>query len=182
MLLLMKNKYRKQKGFSLLEALLAIVIIVAAGLGVVELFTSAQKKNKLKATEEVIQQTASATSQLLSTSNDIADVVTTQMVIDSGLLPSNVVVGGKSIVGPYGDVTVATDATYHNHYTVTTSLPGSQAVLLCQEMFRSAAITSTSGYIETLSGCSEFSKDSSNNDTSISLSFPREEYINTVAA
>jgi len=180
MLLSMKNKYRKQKGFSLLEALLAIVIIVAAGLGVVELFNSAQNKNKLKATEQVIQQTASATSQLLSTSNDVADTVDTAAVIASGLMPSNVVVG-NTIVGPYGLVTVASDPTVHNHYTVTAILPGNQAVTLCQDMFRSAAIFNGTKYINTLADCSVFSKDSSK-DATVDLSFPREEYINTVAS
>ncbi len=159
--------------------LFAIVIIVAAGLGVVELFNSAQNKNKLKATEQVIQQVASATSQLLSTSNDLADTVNTAAVIASGLMPSNVVVG-DTIVGPYGEVKVSSNADYHNRYTVTATLPGNQAVTLCQDMFRSAAITGTSGYVNSLSECTAFSQDSSAQQT-VSLSFPREEYINTVS-
>ena len=178
MLLSMKNKYRKQKGFSLLEALLAIVIIVAAGLGVTELYSSAEKKNKLKAIEQTIQQAASATSQLLSASNDVADVVTTQEVIDSGLMPSNVIVGGDTIVSSGAAITVTTDATIHNHYTVTTVLPGNQAVTLCQDMFRSAAVSSSDSktYINKVADCSALGADS-NATTTVSMSFPREEYI-----
>ena len=77
---------------------------------------------------------------------------------------------------------MASDASVHNHYTITATLPGNQAVTLCQNMFRSAAISAKAGsYINTLAGCNGFSVDSSKN-TTISFSFPREEYINTVSA
>ena len=41
---------KEQHGFALLEALLAMVIIVIAGLGVFTLFTAADQQNKLNVT------------------------------------------------------------------------------------------------------------------------------------
>lgn len=156
-------RFTQQRGFSLLEALLSIVIILAAGLGVVELYLSADKKNKLQATEQIAQQVASAAAQLLSSTYDAADTISTADVINSGLLAQSVISkDGKTIQGPSGITFEAyslTGGTHEQFYVVVNKLPYVQAVGLCQDMFANFAIfgiavpTSTSAMLATLSKC-----------------------------
>ncbi len=178
MLLTMRNQYRKQKGFSLLEALLAIVIIVAAGLGVVELFISADKKNKLQATQQVVQQVSGAANQFLATSYDPADVLNTQNLIDSGLLPKNIHTA-NDINSPYGTITLTPDATTRIKFIITVpNVPGEQAVGLCQNMFSGAAVfkgAAASGSAGTsLLTCKSIFTGAGS--TAITFGFPREAY------
>jgi len=142
----MKVIFGRQRGFSLLEALLAIVIILAAGLGVVELYISSDKKNKLQTTEQIAQQVAGAASQLLSSTYDPADTISTTDVINSGLLSQNVIVG-TTIRGPYGTFDVASDGTtIHENFKVTVNdLPSDQAVGFCQNMLGNFAIFKADG-------------------------------------
>lgn len=150
----MKVIFGRQRGFSLLEALLAIVIILAAGLGVVELYISSDKKNKLQTTEQIAQQVAGAATQLLSSTYDPADTISTTDVINSGLLSQNVIVGtgkGATIRGPYGTFDVASDVasdgtTRHENFKVTVNdLPSDQAVGFCQNMLGNFAIFKADG-------------------------------------
>lgn len=185
MLLSMKNKYRKQKGFSLLEALLAIVIIVAAGLGVVELFISADKKNKVNTTQTIVQQAASAMSQLLST-NYTSTGLDTAAVVKSGLMSNTYTTSSGGIMGPYGQVTVdqSSNTAAPSEYTVIASnIPGDQALNICQNMFTSAAVsTATKGaagtdYAASLSDCQTSFGGASNTKIDMAFSFPREDFI-----
>ena len=184
MLLSMKGRYTKQKGFSLLEALLAIVIIVAAGLGVVELFISADKKNKAQATEQVVQQTASAASQFLSTSYDSADVLSASNLIASGLISKNYVVGTgatATINSPYGTVDVASvsDAARDQYYVTLSALPSEQAMRICQDMVSSSAVytgATTSGtLVKSLTACPTNFKDDASR-VQMTFAFPKDAF------
>lgn len=181
MLLLMKNKYRNQKGFSLLEALLAIVIIVAAGLGVVELFISADKKNKVNTTQTIVQQAASAMSQLLSTNYTSTGLVTKD-VVTSGLMSNTYTTTAGAIMGPYGSITVtqSTDLKAPSEYTVVASnIPGDQAVNICQNMFTSAAVSvdGATVYPTSIAVCQSTFGGTSNKKVNMAFSFPREDFI-----
>lgn len=184
MLLAMKGHYRGQKGFSLLEALLAIVIIVAAGLGVVELFISADKKNKVNTTQTIVQQAASAMSQLLST-NYTSTGLNTASVVKSGLMSSTYTTTSGGIRGPYGDITVtqstSTDAP-SEYSVVAKNIPGDQALNICQNMFTSAAVSVTSGYASSLSDCQTAFGGKSSTKVDMTFSFPREDFINNTSS
>lgn len=178
MLLSMKGGVTKRRGFSLLEALLAIVIIVAAGLGVVELFISADKKNKLQATQQVVQQVSGAANQYLATSYDPDDTLTTVNLINSGLLPENIHTA-TAINSPYGTVTLTADATTREKFTVTVpNVPGEQAVGLCQNMFSGAAVykgTAATGTAGTsLLTCKTVFTGTAS--TAVTFGFPREAF------
>ncbi len=180
MLLSMKNKYRKQKGFSLLEALLAIVIIVAAGLGVVELFISADKKNKANTTQTIVQQAASAMSQLLSTSYN-ETTLTTADVVKSGLMSNTYITTAGGIQGPYGAFEVEQGATPSEYSITAEDVPGDQAVNICQNMFTSAAVAISSAlttYATTVGTCQTIFKGGSSKKATMVFSFPREDFIN----
>lgn len=190
--MLLKLKDR-QRGFSLLEALLAIVIILAAGLGVVELFISADKRNKVNSTQQVVQQAGSAASQLISASYGDTSAATTQTVINSGLMSSSYVSSdGKSIVAPYGSVVVGQNGN-STYYIVATNVPGDQAVSLCQNMFASAAVynsgTSAAApgttFITSVSDCANKTTGfggKSNSKVYIGFAFPRENYVTNATA
>lgn len=183
MLLSMKGRYTKQKGFSLLEALLAIVIIVAAGLGVVELFISADKKNKANTTQTIVQQAASAMSQLLSTSYNETDL-DTEDVVKSGLMANTYITTAGAIQGPYGAFVVMQGDTPSEYFVTASDVPGDQAVNICQNMFTSAAVGSTtsettaaSTYATTVAKCQSTFSGGSSKKYMMSFSFPRENYI-----
>ncbi len=184
MLLSMKGRYTKQKGFSLLEALLAIVIIVAAGLGVVELFISADKKNKANTTQTIVQQAASAMSQLLSTSYNETDL-DTEDVVKSGLMANTYITTAGAIQGPYGAFQVMQGDTPSEYFVTASDVPGDQAVNICQNMFTSAAVASTNSattagtndYSTTVAKCQSTFSGGSSKKYIMSFSFPREDYI-----
>lgn len=179
MLMQLKNT---QSGFSLLEALLSIVIILAAGLGVVELFISADKKNKLQATQQVVQQVASAANQYLATSYDPDDTLTTANLIASGLLPENIHTA-TAINSPYGTITLQSDsATSRNKFYITVpNVPGDQAMGLCQNMFSGAAVfsgTTASGTAgSSLTSCHSIFGGKSSDAAAVTFGFPKEDYV-----
>ena len=175
---------KRQGGFSLLEALLSIVIILAAGLGVVELFISGDKKNKINATQQIVEQVASAASQLMNTSYGVASgVATDDNIIASGLIPkTDINAKGDAIIGPYGPISVT--QVDNIKYTVTASnVPVSEAKTMCGNMFSTAAVstgaTSTT-YAGSVSYCngSLFSSVKTAR-TTISFSYPIEDYTLT---
>lgn len=187
MLLSMKGQYRKQKGFSLLEALLAIVIIVAAGLGVVELFMSADKKNKLSTTEQIVNQVASAASQYLSTNYDTSDQVSAANLIASGMAPQNATVNGTTFGSPYGAVTVQPikeSGARDQYYVTVESISGEQAMRMCQDMFSSTAVyagtTAPSGApVSTFSACgTTFAPDYRGG---MAFGYPKDAYVTDAA-
>lgn len=188
MLLSMKNTYRKQKGFSLLEALLAIVIIVAAGLGVVELFISADKKNKANTTQTIVQQAASAMSQLLSASYNETNLSTSD-VVKSGLMSNTYITTSGGIQGPYGAFVVMEGSTPSEYYVVASGIPGDQAINICQNMFTSAAVavassanTAGTSYAMNVGDCQTKFKGGSSTKFMMSFSFPRENFINNTTS
>lgn len=171
----------RKKGFSLLEALLSIVVILAAGLGVVELFISADKKNKLQTTEQTVQQVASAAAQLLSATYDPADTISTVDVINSGLLSQNVIVN-SNIQGPYGTISVASDSASsatHEMFKITASgLPYDQAVGFCQNMFGNFAVLgSDNKAITKTSDCATKFKGVGSDKISVTIGYPRADYL-----
>jgi len=178
----MKGRYTKQKGFSLLEALLAIVIIVAAGLGVVELFISADKKNKAEATQTIVQQAASAMSQLLSASYNSTDL-DTQDVVKSGLMPSTYITSAGGIIGPYGAFEVKQGTGNSQYYVIAETIPADQAVSICNNMFASAAVSASASsvpattYVESVADCQSTFGKGSTSKQEMAFSFPREDFI-----
>lgn len=178
-------RFTQQKGFSLLEALLSIVIILAAGLGVVELFISADKKNKAGTVQQIVQQAASAESQLLSASYNETSIGTDE-VVKSGLIASTYISSAGGIVGPYGKITVDQVLDTNSQYYVTAiTVPGDQAVNICQNMFTSSAISVAANngtYAESVSGCQTlFGTDGSTALKTMVFNFPRENYIDNVS-
>lgn len=180
-------RFTQQKGFSLLEALLSIVIILAAGLGVVELFISADKKNKAGTVQQIVQQAASAMSQLLSTSYNNADLVTAD-VVKSGLISNTYISSAGGIVGPYGAIDViqsTTTGAQSEYYVTVANVPGAQAVNICQNMFTSAAISASvdgTTYASSVAGCqTTFGASGSNAKKTMVFNFPREDYIKNVS-
>ncbi len=179
-------RFNQQHGFSLLEALLSIVIILAAGLGVVELFISADKKNKAQAVQQIVQQAGSAMSQLLSTSYNNTGLSTAD-VVKSGLISNTYVNPSDStvLVGPYGTITVQQVPDSASEYYVTVNtVPGEQAVNICQNMFTSAAVylgsavPSTTGNATSVATCQAiFGSGGSSAKQTMSFAFPREDYI-----
>lgn len=178
-------RFAKKKGFSLLEALLSIVIILAAGLGVVELFMSADKKNKANTVQQIVQQAASAESQLLSASYNETDIGTDE-VVKSGLISSTYISSAGGIVGPYGKIEVQQVSDTNSQYYVTAyTIPGDQAVNICQNMFTSAAISIAAGngsYAQSISGCQVmFGSAGSVGTPDMVFNFPREDYLKNVS-
>lgn len=159
---------RRQQGFSLLETMLAIGVILAASVGVVWMYLSAKANSDLQKTEEIAQQVASAAQQYLSSSYDPADVVSTTELVNGGLLPAGIVVGTK-ILGPFGEFTADSveDGEKQQFYVVAYNLPTKQAVDYCQHMFSNFAVFNgddTTTQITALKDCA--AKITSTNDRS----------------
>jgi Tfp pilus assembly protein PilV len=183
-------RFTQQRGFSLLEALLSIVIILAAGLGVVELFISADKKNKATTVQQIVQQAGSAMSQLLSTSYDSTSTqLVTSDVVKSGLMSNTYITASGGIVGPYGTLDVKQiESSPSEYYVIANNIPGDQAVSICQNMFTSSAVSagSTDGagssFAKQVKDCQTiFGKGSTKKET-MTFNFPREDYIDNTSA
>lgn len=152
----------RQRGFSLLETMLAIGVITAVSVGVVWMYLSAKANSDLQKTEEIAQQVASAAQQYLSSSYDPADTVSTDELVNGGLLPAGIVVtsagGAKEIRGPFGSFTVDSveGGEKQQFYVVANDLPTKQAVDYCQHMFSNFAVfngTTPNAAIASLNEC-----------------------------
>ncbi len=163
---------KRQQGFSLLETMLAIGVILAASVGVVWMYLSAKANSDLQKTEEIAQQVASAAQQYLSSSYDPADVVSTDELVNGGLLPAGIVVSNgsdKEIRGPFGEFTAdsVADGEKQKFYVVAYNLPAKQAVDYCQHMLSNFAVFNgddTTTQITALKDCA--TKIASTNDRS----------------
>lgn len=107
---------KRSKGFSLLEVILALVVITSAGLGVYTLFDSGIKSNNLSdATNQVIEianvYTDLASSNLTASVSEEADLVT--LLQNSGRLP-NKYFSSSSTTGEGGAIT--TTVTINNAF------------------------------------------------------------------
>ena len=177
----MSKTMKQQRGFSLLEAMLAIAVILAASIGAVELYLSAKGNSDLQKTEEIAQQVASAAQQYLSSSYDTADVVSTEQLLNGGLLPKGIVVDDE-IRGPWGNFTVdsVTDGEKQQFYVTAFNFPRKQAVDYCQHMFANFAVfvgaTPSGTAIATLSDCATEIAD---NRPTITIGSPRSAFSET---
>lgn len=172
---------KETRGFALLEVLLALVIIVVAGLGIFGLFSSADTQNKVDTTKKIILQVAGAANALSHTtySDSIATTVTTSAIIQSGLVSSQYIVSG-AIVGPYGKIYIDTngDHTKNGRFAILAQMPvkSSAAVLLCETMLNEATVSvpQEGAPVTTQSGCSDYKTQSTfEPDYGIHFYFPK---------
>ena len=175
---------KSQRGFALLEAMLAVIVILAAGIGATKLYLSTKANSDLQKTEDLAQQVASAANQILSTSNNTDDTISTDLVANSGLISAGSVStagdGTGTIISPFGTIEVAsTDGGTHQDFTVTVNgLPQDQAMTLCRDMLQSFAVMAGQGGTEAVSSIADCSKKniaSATNNT-ITLGYPKEAY------
>lgn len=170
---------KKQKGFALLEVMLAVIVILAAGVGVTKLYLSTKANSDLQKTEDLAQQVASAANQILSTSNDTNDVVTTAIVANSGLVSAGSV-SNDEIISPFGTIEVENhEGGNHQEFTVTVNgLPQDQAMTLCRDMFQSFAVmvgTDGATLVDSVSDCSKTNIASATGN-SVVLGYPKAAY------
>lgn len=121
-----KMQQRSNAGFSMLEALLAIIVVIVAGVGVYEAFGSGLSNTNISTAEDEVMQIANVYTDLAS-SNLTGDVTTAEKMIsllyNSGRLPSNYFsADGTVIANPFGtlDFSKATPTPYG--YTVVVPL------------------------------------------------------------
>lgn len=170
---------KKQQGFALLEVMLAVIVILAAGLGVTKLYQSVTENSNTTKTEDIAKQVAGIASQMLSASNDDID---TSDIIATGLLAPASVVDSK-IITPYGQVTAQSDSATSGdprQFTVSIDgLPAGPATTLCRDLSSSYAVfKGASGYVGTASDCTGIYSGIGNK---LTFGYPKENYTSTPA-
>jgi len=132
-----------QRGFAMLEVLLAVIVIAMVSFGVYQLYKSSSGSSNAQTFESIVQQVMGAASQYGATNYespaDQTDV--------TPLLPARIVDTNGNILTPYGflSYTAETD-TPQSFYTTNTNIPGDEAVSICNALGATYAI-STGGYV-----------------------------------
>lgn len=174
---------KKQQGFALLEVMLAVIVILAAGLGVTKLYQSVTENSNTTKTEDIAKQVAGIASQMLSASNDPNDTIDTDDVIASGLLAPTSVVNGV-IITPYGDVTAKSDSGTsgdHRQFIVSINgLPEGPATTLCRDLSSSYAVFKSKDgaggtYVAKSSDCTDAGYTGTSNI--VTFGYPKENYV-----
>ena len=169
---------KQQKGFALLEVMLAVIVILAAGIGVTKLYQSVTENSNTQKTEDIAKQVAGVASQMLSASSDPNDTISTADVIASGLLTPSVIVN-NAIKTPFGVVTAESDSGTsgdHRQFLVTIDgLPEGPATTLCRDLFSSYAVQLSGGatYAKSTSDCTGIYSGTGN---TVVFGYPKENY------
>lgn len=103
------NKMKSQKGFSLLEMMMVLIVIGGLIVGVVVAFNKNQNSANANKTAQDIQSLASGVKTLYSSSTDGFAGASIAVAINAGLVPKTLTVSGDKVKNKYnGDVTITT--------------------------------------------------------------------------
>jgi prepilin-type N-terminal cleavage/methylation domain-containing protein len=130
-------KRSMQRGFAMLEVLLAVVIIAIVSLAVVELYGKASSSASLDSQERTVNNVISAWQQYASTYYALP---TLEILIAENLLPENLSTGTVGqISSPWGMIAVTSTNTdsFQQVSLELTGVPGGVAKQFCSDMFKS---------------------------------------------
>lgn len=125
----LKNRIKKQKGFTLLELLAVLIIIAILGMGLYFTLAKVQASSDANTEGKHIDLVTSAIKQLYAGNNNFANI-TTAVVIGSGALPADLLAAGgtstsqgSTITNKWGgSITIAPASVgtgTNNAYTIT---------------------------------------------------------------
>lgn len=153
----LKNKIKKQKGFTLLELLAVLIIIAILGMGLYFTLARVQASSDANTEGKHIDLVTSAVKQLYAGSNNFTKI-TTAYVVQSGAVPADLLSGGGSASSTgttinnkwNGTITVAPTtvggATISNAFTITdTQVPQDVCVKLATNTGNNYLVVSVNG-------------------------------------
>lgn len=112
------NKMKSQKGFSLLEMMMVLIVIGGLIVGVVVAFNKNQNSANANKTAQDIQSLASGVKTLYSSSTDGFSGVDIKVAVRAGLVPKTLTVNGDAVKNKYnGDVTIIPATATTDGYT-----------------------------------------------------------------
>lgn len=117
---------KKQKGFAMLEVMLAILIIAIASFGIYKLYSSSASHSSVSSTETIVNQVASASSKY---ANNYLASPTLALLVSAGYLNADLV-SGTNVKTPLGPAAfAAVPANGYDAYTISFSAVPSNAVM-----------------------------------------------------
>jgi prepilin-type N-terminal cleavage/methylation domain-containing protein len=153
----LKNKLKKQKGFTLLELLAVLIIIAILGMGLYFTLARVQASSDANTEGKHIDLVTSAVKQLYAGSNNFTKV-TTAYVVQSGAVPADLLSGGGSTTSTgttinnkwNGTITVTPTtvggATIDNAFTITdTQVPQDVCVKLATNTGNNYLVVTVNG-------------------------------------
>jgi prepilin-type N-terminal cleavage/methylation domain-containing protein len=160
---------RAQRGFAMLEVLLAVIVIAMVSFGVYQLYKSASGSSGAANFEQIVQEVMGAGSQYAETT---FTQPTLEDLASGGYLPAKIISGSGSsavILGPYGDVlfSAGTSSSPQSFISGSQNIPGGEVVAICNALGGSYGVYvgSVSGSTLSISG-TDYSSDCASLTTS----------------
>lgn len=124
---------KAQRGFAMLEVLLAVIVIAMVSFGVYSLYNSSSESSQAASFQQVANQVMSGAARYGATTYTVAPDAAA--LIKGNYIPAKISDGADTINGPYGTITYTAGTAGPQSFTISSAnVPASQGMSICNAL------------------------------------------------